>query len=111
MKNLIKVLSLFFLLVTLTTCKKDPPTPITSTNFNDKGNIGSEGGSVKTSDGASVEIPAGALSSIQLISIENTTQNDTLGNSDCRIYELKPDGLKFSDSITIKLPFDDTYID
>ena len=107
MKNLTKVFSCIYILVVFASCHKDPQTTPVLT----QGNIGSDGGTVKTSDGASIEIPAGALSIDKTISITNITQNDTVGNGDCRIYDLKPDGLQFKDSITITLPFDNTFLD
>lgn len=106
-----KVLSFSFIilmLISLNTCKKSDDNAIII--FERNGNIDAKGGIVKTPDGASVEIPAGALSSSQAISIENITsavQNINTGN---KVYEMKPDGLTFSDSITIKLPFDNSYL-
>jgi PKD repeat protein len=95
------------IVVLVTTCKKDEPSPI----FNDQGNIGSDGGIVKTSDGASVEIPPDALSTSQTISITNITEGGTDSDIGSQIYELKPDGLTFKDSVIITLPFDDEFID
>jgi uncharacterized protein (TIGR02145 family) len=106
MKDIIKALSLFSLLVILAKCNKDPVSPPT---YNDQGNIGKDGGIVKTEDGAIVEIPSGALNTSITISISNVTMGDTVANNGCRIYKLEPDGLSFSDSIIITLPIDDTY--
>jgi uncharacterized protein (TIGR02145 family) len=108
MKNIIKVFSFIIILVIISSCHKDtPPSPI----YTDQGNIGTQGGTVKTNDGASVEIPAEVLSSSKLISITKVKQKDSTINSGCKIYELGPDGLTFKDSVIITLPFDDKYID
>ena len=106
MKNLIKVSSFIFILVVFISCHKDQTT--TPIVYTDQGNIGIQGGTVKTADGASVEIPAGALSTNQTISIDNVTSSLQKFNTGCRIYEMNPDGLTFSDSITIKLPFNNS---
>lgn len=79
--------------------------------FENQGTIGPEGGIVKAADGAYIEIPAGALMSEQTVSIANTTLSDVVANTGCKMYDFTPDGLAFADSVTIKLPFDDTYID
>lgn len=100
------LLSIYVLV--FSSCQKDP---VSFPTFNDQGNIGIQGGIIKTSDGASIEIPEGTLTSTHLISIINTTEGDTVINRGCRIYELKPDGLSFSDSVIITLPFDDKYLD
>jgi uncharacterized protein (TIGR02145 family) len=100
--------SFLFILVIFVSCHKDSTPPLTYTG---QGNIGKEGGIVKSEDGAFVEIPAGALNSNKTISMNNTTEGDTIINTGCKIYELKPDGLIFSDSVVITLPFDDQYID
>jgi uncharacterized protein (TIGR02145 family) len=108
MKNLLKVSIIIFSVELFTSCNKDTPPPPT---YIDQGNIGTQGGTVKTNDGASVEIPAGALSESRAIYISNKTPGDTIPNTGYSVYELKPDGLKFNDSIIITLPFDGTYID
>jgi uncharacterized protein (TIGR02145 family) len=103
---------IYFILLALCilfACEKEKQTdPII---YNNSGIINSDGGIVIIEDGASVEIPPGALNTNQTISIVNTTHGDTVANSDCRIYELKPDGLIFSDSVLITLPFDNRFID
>jgi hypothetical protein len=107
MKTLIKLFILIYLFVFFTSCHKDPPqTPI----YTDQGSIGAQGGIVKTNDGASVEIPVGVLSIDKQISITSTTKNDTAINSGFKVYDLNPDGLTFTDSIIITLPFDPTFI-
>ncbi len=98
------VIMLLVMLVHFTNCERNLPVPI----YTDQGNIGPEGGIVKTSDGASVEIPRGAINTNKSISITNITGDDSNGYM---IYELGPDGLVFSDSVTINLPFDDSYLD
>jgi uncharacterized protein (TIGR02145 family) len=108
MKNLIKAFSFIYILVIFISCHKDQTTP--PPLFTDKGNIGAQGGTVKTNDGASVEIPSGTLSSNQNISVTNVTSSLQKINMGNRIYELKPEGLTFSDSITIKLPFDNSFL-
>jgi len=91
----------------MTTCTKEPDFP----TFVNQGEVGTQGGIVKTSDGASIEIPANALSSLEIISITNITEGDTVINGGCAIYELKPDGLNFSDSVIITFPFNNKYVD
>jgi uncharacterized protein (TIGR02145 family) len=103
----LSILAFLSFIIIFSYCKKDDPYPV----FTDQGNIGTEGGIVKTNDGASVEIPADALTTNKTISITNITEGDTIVNSGCRIFELKPDGLYFADSVTITLPYDDTYTD
>jgi uncharacterized protein (TIGR02145 family) len=111
--KLIPNFSLFIVLVCVAvnliipSCKKDTLMP----TYTDQGNIGPEGGIVRTSDGASVEIPAGLLSSEKTISLTNVTQTDTVANAGCKIYEIKPDGLMFSDSVILSFPFNNDYID
>lgn len=104
--RLLSVSFIVTLQLSLSTCKEDKFYPI----FNDKGNIGPEGGIIKTDDGASVEIPAGLLTGSKTISISNITSSEAVANTDCRIYEIKPDGLTFNDSVLITLPFDDAYL-
>jgi uncharacterized protein (TIGR02145 family) len=103
----LSILAFFSLTLIFSYCKKDDPSPV----FVDQGNIGIEGGIVKTNDGASVEIPPDALSTSKTISITYVTNNDIVINYGNKIYELKPDGLTFNDSIIISLPFDNTYVD
>lgn len=93
--------------VIITTCKKEPDFP----TFINQGEIGAQGGIVRTSDGASIEIPASALNSFKIISITNITEGDTVINGGCAIYELEPDGLNFSDSVIITFPFNNKYVD
>ena len=102
----LSIIAFFSLTLFLSYCIKYGPSPV----FVDQGDIGSDGGIVKTNDGASVEIPAGALSTNTNISITNITENDTNDNTGYRIYELKPDGLVFNDSIIIMLPFEDRFL-
>lgn len=101
----IYVMIAYFLL--LTNCQKDVEFP----TFINQGEVGAQGGIVKTSDGASIEIPPGTLISLETISITNITEGDTALNGGCAIYELKPDGLNFSDSVIITFPFNDKYVD
>ena len=82
----------------------------TITTFTDKGNIGPAGGIIVTSDGASVEIPEGALTELQSISIKKNTSDNLGTSSEYWAYDLKPDGLNFKDSVTISLPFNDKFL-
>ncbi len=106
-KKLNVIIILLSSIVILTTCEKDKEFP----TYTDQGNIGPEGGIVKTSDGAFIDIPPGALSENRTISITNITDKYSIGNFGFKVYELLPSGLVFSDSVTIILPFDKTYID
>jgi hypothetical protein len=96
-----------FVSILLPSCKKEDKFPV----YYDQGTIGGNGGIVKTDDGASVEIPAGAMSTDQTISVAKNYQDNNPVNNVCRIYRFKPDGLFFNDSVLISLPFDDKYID
>jgi uncharacterized protein (TIGR02145 family) len=107
MKSNINLFSTIFIILISASCHKDQTPPPT---YTDQGSIGKEGGIVKTDDGASVEIPVGALNSNRTISLTNITEGDTIANNGCQIYELNPSGLVFSDSVSITLPFDDKYI-
>ncbi|NLK53510.1 MAG: PKD domain-containing protein [Bacteroidales bacterium] len=102
----LSIIAFFSLTLFFSYCIKYGPSPV----FVDQGDIGSDGGIVKTNDGASVEIPAGALSTNKTISITNKTGSDSIAKNGYCIYELKPDGLVFSDSVIITLPFDDSYL-
>jgi len=109
MKNLSLILlsCLFFSI----SCKKQDnkePIPII---FNNSGSIDSKGGIIKTSDGASVDIPPNALTSSQNISMTNVTPSQQTINTGTLIYEMKPDGLVFNDSVSLIFPFDNKYID
>ena len=105
MKENFILLSLIFILFA---CKKEENPPAI---YMDSGRIGSTGGIIKTDDGASVEIPFGALSTDEEITITNISKNYNNINSGNSVYELGPDRLTFLDSIIISLPFDSTYID
>lgn len=94
------------ILTVLWSCKKENTYP----TFIDQGNIGPDGGIVKTSDGASVEIPPDALSYSVAISIANVTPKESDANSSYKKYELKPDRTIFKDSVLITLPIDDENI-
>lgn len=58
------------------------------------------GGKIVMSDGASITIPAGALSQdtkLEILKVENGEVTD--------LYELKPTGLKFAKPVTIEIPY------
>ncbi|MDD3743597.1 MAG: hypothetical protein PHX54_08255, partial [Lentimicrobiaceae bacterium] len=95
-----------FLLLLYSSCKKEEPLPV----FINYGSIGTEGGVISINDGATVEIPPGALSTNQTISFTKISEDENVAYHGCSAYELKPDGLTFSDSLTITLPFDDKFI-
>jgi formylglycine-generating enzyme required for sulfatase activity len=88
-------------------CKKDDilVPPSVSKMDNGVGDVGPSGGSVSLPDGAAVTIPSGALASPRNISIVRIT-SDIVANTGCRVYEFSPNGLSFSDSVTLTLPFD-----
>lgn len=75
------------------------------------GYIGPQGGTVIAEDGAKVEIPAGALTDTVLISITDITESEQVSNTGCKVYDIQPEGLTFSDSVSLKLPFDPSYFD
>lgn len=58
------------------------------------------GGKIVMSDGASITIPAGALSQdtkLEILKVENGEVTD--------LYELKPMGLKFAKPVTLEIPY------
>lgn len=105
MQKTFTFLLLIFLILILglfQSCKEDGP--ITSDTNQQPNTIGPEGGVIELSDGAKLEIPAGALSSNQTITFTKT--ENQVANTDCNLYELGPDGLTFQDSITLSLPYE-----
>ena len=101
------ILCISFLLLLQWSCKKDDIiSPASVSTFNSGvGSVGPSGGVISLPDGASVTIPNGALASNQTITISRNTSTIT-SNTGCRIYDLKPDGLTFADSVTVTLPYD-----
>lgn len=97
---------ILFIIICHYSCKKEEPLP----TFTNQGSVGSEGGIIRINDGATVEIPPGALSTNQTISFTKVSEGENVAYNESPTYELKPDGLTFSDSITISLPFDDRFI-
>ncbi len=106
-KKLNAIIMLLSSIIILTTCEKEKEFP----TYTGHGNIGPEGGIVNTTDGASVFIPVGALTDHQPIAISRNTSEKLGLTSDIWAYDLQPDGLKFKDSVTITLPFNDKFID
>jgi uncharacterized protein (TIGR02145 family) len=115
MKNFFILFSIICLSVILSTCKKEskqnPETDYIIYN-NGEGSIGAGGGKITLNENnvqessVSIDIPAGALTESEYISINVTP--DALPNSPYSlgpIIELKPEGIIFNDSVklTIKL--------
>jgi hypothetical protein len=75
--------------------------------------IGKDGGTVENANGAKVEIPAGALSENQNISITSYLTNDELPQgcapiiSMCGAVSLEPSGLTFEKPVTVTVPVSD----
>ena len=101
---------LIFSMLLMMTCKKDSPTGPDDTNTNGTSGttITSAGGKVEDSYGASVTVPAGALSSnmnisvrtIHADSIPTELQSTVVGN----MIECLPHGATFLQPVTIVLP-------
>jgi protocatechuate 3,4-dioxygenase beta subunit len=70
--------------------------------------VGSAGGTVATTDGASIDIPPGALAGDTTITITptQTMDSDAVGQT----YIFGPEGLQFSMPVTVTLPFDPTLL-
>lgn len=77
----------------------DPPPEILAETL-----IGPAGGTVSSLDGASLEIPAGALAAETTITI--TTTSATTPGALGRAYAFGPEGIVLSVPGTVKLPFD-----
>ena len=66
--------------------------------------IGAGGGTLTTADGVRIEIPAGALATTTTITVTRSG-TPTLGAVG-PLYELGPDGTRFTQPITLTLPYD-----
>lgn len=110
MRLLVKISVLVILIISFgISCEKEEE-PIVPVIYNQEGEIGPDGGIVETDDGAYIEIPEGALTSKITISITNITDEDTSINVGYKKYKIEPNGLTFSDSVIISLPFDKEYL-
>ena len=108
------VVVLLFLLVT---CKKDeekPKTPATDyMEYSSEGKIAAGGGKVtlegtSSLKGASVSIPSGVLATETKISIQVDNSKRPTGDSSSEILKFEPEGLKFSNPVTVKIPVSKT---
>jgi hypothetical protein len=73
--------------------------------------IGSEGGTVSGSDGTSLTVPMGALSTSANITISPITVTPPAGTVLVGpAYDFQPEGTQFAQSVTIALPFDSAKI-
>lgn len=67
--------------------------------------IGASGGTVSSSSGATIEVPAGALSGDQTFAIEQTEESIPAGGAlDGKVYRLKPEGVTFAKPVRVTLP-------
>lgn len=67
--------------------------------------IGASGGTVSSSSGATIEVPAGALSGDQTFAIEETEESIPAGGAlDGKVYRLKPEGVTFAKPVKVTLP-------
>lgn len=117
MKKSIFVLVL--VITTLTFCNKDKEIEEVKDpakdymEYNNEGKIASGGGkitleSISPLKGASVSIPAGALANETKITVQVDNSKRPTGNTGAEILKLEPDGLKFSNPVTIKIPISNT---
>src|SRR5688500_10913461 len=116
---------IFFLLAILVmvasfSCKKsviDKPTPVPAAPLvtaagtpdgvaNSKLITAASGGSITSTDGKiTVDIPAGALTNNETITIQPVTNTTGLGQG--KAYRLTPHGLAFNKPVTITFPYTD----
>jgi len=119
MKSRLTILTVVLACFLLTLCSKDNPTspepdPDPDDNIVSK-EIGPDGGTVTSSDGRlTLDIPEGALSGTEEITIEILDNNDLppefgeIGAD--RSYELGPDGLEFESLLSVSLESDQPLI-
>jgi hypothetical protein len=125
MKNLFFVLAILVMTISFS-CKKSaveksapPPPPasplVTAAGTSDgvansKLIIAANGGTITSTDGKiTVNIPAGALSNNETISIQPVTNTTGLGKS--KTYRLTPHGITFNKPVTISFPYTDADIE
>ena len=126
-KFLISILSLILIITTIT-CKKTNSVSSNNTNNNNQDTIkpqstpigtpfgsptskiiGASGGTIVSGDGSvELDIPAGALTGDTTISIQPITNNCPNGTSIA--YRFTPNGLKFSQSPTLKFHYPDSVL-
>jgi hypothetical protein len=109
--------------VAFVSCKKtsiDQPAPVPAAPIvtpagtadgvaNSKLILAANGGSITSTDGKiTVNIPAGALSANQSITIQPVTNNTGLGKG--KAYRLTPHGITFNKPVTISFPYTDADI-
>lgn len=116
-----RIISLFTVLIIVmvalvyNSCKKDneeEPPPTGPVYTNGEGEIGPIGGTVKIEDpsspinGASVQIPAGALSGNVTIKISKAPIGTYLpGDSSLTLIKMEPAGLVFQQPVTLGIPY------
>ena len=111
----IAIASLLGGIMFLSTCHK-PLNPSTDYMVYDKheGLVGNAGGKITITDpssllnGASIEIPQGALDSENKISLTIDNYSRPLGDSLSEVIKLEPDGLIFNKPVTLKIPVDNS---
>ena len=128
MKRITPVFVALFLVFVLAACnKKDvtenaPPPPVSkpvgeptaigmpTNEAAVQKTIGVEGGTVESEDGSiSINIPSGALSSAQLVSIQSIMNHNPLGVG--KAYRLEPHGITFNKPVTIEFSIDESSAD
>src|SRR3954470_20250579 len=67
--------------------------------------VGASGGTVALSDGAKLVIPAGALSSMQTITVSSRDAIPSGYVGASALYTFGPDGLQFDAPVAVTLPF------
>jgi hypothetical protein len=90
----------------------DTPDTVAAPGISASTEIGPEGGSLETENGARIEIPPGALTTSESITLYSYPSNEQLPGSWCPIpgiagaLRLEPHGLKFDAPVTITVPLD-----
>lgn len=107
--NITRVLPL--LLVLVTACGGDSgiaPNPSPDSDPNEAGTVGAAGGRLTAANGkVGIVIPAGAVSSSQVITVELVTNPPSDPNLAAgSLFEFGPDGLQFAEPVTLSISFD-----
>ena len=106
----ITVASLLLLCLMLVSCSKNSTNnPVSSSGQTKAGEIGSQGGTVVSSDSSiQLQIPQGALSSSTAIAINAST--DSLPSGFSVLYDFTPNGLKFNKPATLVIHYNDSLL-
>ncbi len=100
-------LAIFVILVILCCTPEPAQGPISSSGETAASMIGPEGGTVSTSSGTSLNVPAGALTGAMKVGITSSNAIDiAAGTVVGARYVLEPEGTKFAKPVTIVVPID-----